>query len=335
MLSRASLPLRVEGMFSLEMVELATLVAVLTLALLIDLTLGEPPEKIHLTVWIGTLVEFLRARMKSKGLNIEKLNGILLASFVVGLFAISGYFTLLIIRQYIGLVVYVIAAAFFLKQTFAIKSMEHHTVPIATAIEKRDIEIARGLLQHIVRRDTKNLSEQQVISGAVESIAEGTVDGITSVIFYFVLAGVPSAIAFRAISTLDSMVGYKDQEYANLGWFSARLDTIANYIPARLTALLMVLAAWLSGESWKNAYRILSRDKGKTDSLNAGWSMSTMAGALGVQLEKPNCYMLGDANEELTPRHITRALRIMKLTVILFIAFIAIPILFAITLACR
>jgi len=319
-------------MFSLEMVELATLVAVLTLALLIDLTLGEPPEKIHLTVWIGTLVEFLRHGMKNKGSNIEKLNGILLASFVVGVFATSVYFMLLMVRQHIGLVVYAITAAFFLKQTFAIKSMEHHTVPIATAFEKDDIEIARGLLQHIVRRDTRNLSEQQVISGAVESIAEGTVDGITSAFFYFALFGVSGALAFRVINTLDSMIGYKDQEHVNIGWFSARLDTVANYIPARLTAFLMVIAAWLLRENWKEAWRILHRDKNKTESMNAGWPMSTMAGALGVQLEKPSCYTLGDANEELSPRHITGALRIMRLTVILFIAFIAVPLLFAITL---
>ncbi|MBS7643420.1 cobalamin biosynthesis protein [Candidatus Bathyarchaeota archaeon] len=319
-------------MFSPKLVELATLVAVLTLALLIDLALGEPPKKIHLTVWIGTLIEFLKPKLRNKSSNIEKLNGILLALTVVGFFAISSYFTLLILRQYIGRIAYVVVAAFFLKQTFAIRSMEHHAVPIATALEDGDIKTARGLLQHLVRRGTWNLNEQQVISGAVESIAEGTVDGVTSAIFYFALAGIPGAIAFRAINTLDSIVGYKDPEHAYLGWFSARLDTIANFIPARLTALLMVLAAWLSGESWRNARRILSRDKGKTDSLNAGWPMSTMAGALNVQLEKLNCYTLGDANEELTARHIARALRIMKLTIILFIAFIVIPILFAITL---
>lgn len=321
-------------MFPLKIIELATLVAVLTLALLIDLALGEPPEKIHLTVWIGTLIEIMEPKMKDGGPNIEKLKGILLALIIVGFFAIFSYFTLFIVRQYTGLIAYVVAAAFFLKQTFAIRSMEHHVVPIITALEKGDIQTARGLLQHIVRRDTLTLNGQQVISGAIESIAEGTVDGITSAFFYFALAGVPGAIVFRAINTLDSMVGYKDPKYANFGWFSARLDTIANYIPARLTALLMVLAAWLSGENWRNARRILSRDKGKTDSLNAGWPMSTMAGALGVQLEKPNCYTLGDVKEELTPRHITRALRIMKLTAILFITFIVIPILSVITL-CR
>jgi adenosylcobinamide-phosphate synthase len=120
------------------------------------------------------------------------------------------------------------------------------------------------------------------------------------------------------------MVGYKDPQHINIGWFSARLDSLANYIPARLTAILMVLAAWLSHENWKSAWKILRRDKNKTESVNAGWPMSTMAGALTVQLEKTGSYVLGEKNEILSPEHVPRALHIMKLTAFLFVIVVVI-----------
>jgi adenosylcobinamide-phosphate synthase len=122
------------------------------------------------------------------------------------------------------------------------------------------------------------------------------------------------------------MVGYKDQEHMNIGWFSAKIDTIANYIPARLTAILMVVATALLRENWRESWRILQRDKTKTNSLNAGWTMSAMAGALGVQLEKSGHYALGDKGD-ISPAHIRRALRIMELTAVLFGAVVVFPVL--------
>jgi adenosylcobinamide-phosphate synthase len=322
-------------MFPTDLFSLIDLLLILSLAVLIDLTLGEPPNWLHPTVWMGRLILYLKNKIRSKNARIEKMNGTLMALSIIILFSVPIYFILFLVREYLGQIAYIITSAFLLKLTFAIRCMEQYTLPIAKSVETGDIERARKLLSHIVRRDPTKLGSQHVISAAVESIAEGTVDGITSAFFYFSLFGVPGAVAFRVINTLDSMVGYKDTEHVNIGWFSARLDSLANYVPARLTALLMVLAAWLSRENWKSAWKILCRDKNKTESVNAGWSMSTMAGALGVRLEKLKCYTLGDADEELSPRHIAQALRIMKLTVILFIAFIAVPILFAIILACR
>jgi adenosylcobinamide-phosphate synthase len=115
------------------------------------------------------------------------------------------------------------------------------------------------------------------------------------------------------------MVGYKDFEHVNIGWFSAKMDTIANYIPARLTAFLMIIATWMLQKNWKKAWKMLSSDKGKTESLNAGWPMATMAGALNIRLEKPNFYILGDeSSNDPMPNHIHQALQIMKLTTILF-----------------
>jgi adenosylcobinamide-phosphate synthase len=230
-----------------------------------------------------------------------------------------------IVQEFFGPIIYIVIATLLLKPTFAVKCMEQYTLPIACAIERGDIETARRLLSNIVRRDPKKLNTQQIISATVESIAESTVDGVTSPLFYYALLGVPGAISFRAINTLDSMVGYKDPEHIKIGWFSARLDDLANYIPARLTAILMVAAAWLLSEDWKNSWKILRRDCRKTESPNAGWSMSAMAGALNVRLEKPGHYILGDEIFALSPKHIIRAMKIMKLTVILFTVLVTAP----------
>jgi adenosylcobinamide-phosphate synthase len=299
-----------------------TFLTILAIALLIDLAFGEPPEKVHPTVWMGKVIASLKSRIKSKSPRIERLNGVLLGLFTIALFTIPAHLMLFLIQQYFGLIAYIIVASLLLKPTFAVKCMEKHTHPIARNIEQGDIEQARRLLSYIVRRDPKKLNTQQIISATVESIAEGTVDGITSPLFYYALFGVPGAISFRVINTLDSMVGYKDPEHINIGWFSARVDDLANYIPARLTALLMVIAAWLLDEDWKDSWRILRRDSHKTESPNAGWSMSAMAGALNVKLEKPGHYVLGDDVTALSPKHILRAIKIMKLTVFLFVILV-------------
>ncbi|MEM3061718.1 MAG: adenosylcobinamide-phosphate synthase CbiB, partial [Candidatus Bathyarchaeia archaeon] len=184
----------------------------------------------------------------------------------------------------------------------------------------------RRLLKKIVRRDVEGLNEELIISATVESIAEGTVDGVTSSLFYFAIFGLPGSMAYRAINTLDSVVGYKDPENLNLGWFSAKLDTLANYIPARITALLMIVAAWLIKEDWRKSILILKRDRSKTESLNAGWPISAIAGVLDVKLEKLGHYALGDSNSTLNWECINRALKIMKISVALFLIFITVPI---------
>ena len=199
-------------------------------------------------------------------------------------------------------------------------------MPIAKALESGDVDGGKRWLHFIVRRDPATLDERLVVSAAVESIAESTTDGVTSSLFFFALFGVPGAFAFRVVNTLDSMVGYRDAANVNIGWFSAKLDTILNYFPARLTGTLMVLASMLLGERWRDSWRIMLRDRRNMVSINAGWTIGAMAGALGVMLEKVGVYKLGDEGS-LTPTHIKRALRIMTLTVILFSITVVMPIL--------
>lgn len=301
-------------------------ILVLVLALIFDLVFGEPPEKLHPTVWIGKTIEFLKPRFKGSSPKVEKIKGIMLGSIVMIVFALIVYVALSLLREYLILIIYIIFAGFLLKTTFAIKCMDELSRPIGIAMKEGKMEDAKNMLRRIVRRDPTKFDDQKIISATVECIAESTVDGITSPLFYYSILGLPLATAYRATNTLDSNIGYKDKEHVNMGWFSARMDTLANYIPARITAFLMVLSAWLLRENWRRSWEILKRDKNKTESPNAGWTMSAMAGAFDVQLEKPGFYILGDSVNPLNPDHIPRAIRIMRLTTFLFIMIIVLPI---------
>ena len=303
-------------------------VIILILALIIDLIFGEPPEIFHPTVWMGKTAEFLKSKLKSKSLKTEKINGIVLGLTIILTFALSAYLILNFMKYYanLNIILYILLASFLLKTAFSMKCMGQLSIPIGESIEEGKMEEAKNRLRRIVRRDPTNFDDQKILSATVECVIESTVDGITSPLFYYSIFGVPLAIAYRAINTLDSTVGYKDTEHVNIGWFSAKMDDIANYLPARITSILMILSAWLLNEDWRGAWKILKRDRGKTESPNAGWTMSTAAGIFNVQFEKPGYYILGDRVNLLTSQHILRALRIMKLTTLLFMMIVVLPI---------
>ena len=315
-------------MFQLDLSFLVESVLIFALAFLIDVVFGEIPDRAHPTVWMGKVIAYLKPRIRNVNSKVEKANGVLLCVGVIALFAVPAVFLLWLLRQIPGWgwLLYIVVAALLLKTTIAVRCMRNYTVPIAEALKKRDFEEARRWLPYIVRRDPNKLDERHIISAAVESIAESTTDGITSPFFFFALFGVPGAFAFRVINTLDSMVGYKDKDNINIGWFSAKMDTITNYVPARLTAVLIVVSAGLLGADGRNSWRILMRDKNKTASPNAGWTISAMAGALNTQLEKKGYYALGDG-EEISPDDIWKALRIMELTSVLFGVVVVFPVL--------
>jgi adenosylcobinamide-phosphate synthase len=317
-------------MLPFDLTFLADSVLIFVLAFLIDVVFGEIPDHAHPTVWMGSIVAYLKPKMKNSSPRLEKVYGVFLCVGLILLFAVPSFLILWAVRQIpmAGWIIYVVVAAVMLKTTFALKCMRHYTYPIEKALKANDLEEAKKWLRFIVRRDPNKLDERHMISAAVESIAESTTDGVTSPLFFFAIFGVPGAFAFRVINTLDSMVGYKDPVHVNIGWFSAKMDTISNYIPARLTAVFMVAASGLTGKNWKNSWRILIRDKNKTASPNAGWTISAMAGALNTQLEKEGHYALGDG-ETILPDDITNAWRIMGATVVLFGLVVVLPILAA------
>jgi adenosylcobinamide-phosphate synthase len=319
-------------MFQIDYTLFSYTILIFTLAVLIDVILGEIPDKIHPTVGIGKIINYLRPKLKNKNAKIEKINGTLLLITVALLTAIPAFLILWIIRAHlnsipylIGPITYIIIGAILFKATFAIKCMIHYTTPIAKALKNNDIEAARKYLPYIVRRDPNSLNEKQIISATVESIAESTTDGITGPFFFFAFFGITGAFIYRVINTLDSMVAYKTPKLRNIGWFTAKMDTAANYIPSRLTSLLMVISAGFVGKNAKESWRILKRDKNNTASPNAGYTIGAMAGALKTQLAKPGYYALGDEGP-LTPEDIFKALRIMEVTTVLFGLIIAIPI---------
>jgi adenosylcobinamide-phosphate synthase len=313
-------------MFSLDFSLFVDSALIFLLAFVIDAVFGEYPDRFHPTIGIGKVIAYFKPKLKNANAKIEKANGVLLAVSVMLLVSVPVFLLLFWLRQSFGSIPYIIVGAVLLKATFAVKGMGHYTKPIASALKKNDLAEARKWLPFIVRRDPNTLNERQIISAAVESIAESTTDGITAPFFYFALFGVPGAFAYRVVNTLDSMVGYKNVENKNIGWFSANLDTIANYAPARLTAYLMVVASFLLRENWRESWRILQRDKGKTASINAGWTISAIAGALNIQLEKQGYYVLGD-DHGISPEHITKALRVMALTAVLFGLVVVLPVL--------
>jgi adenosylcobinamide-phosphate synthase len=309
----------------------ASLIAfiVLFLGIAIDLIIGDPspwrPQslyyRLHPTVWMGKLTEALQPYFKNPNPKIEKLYGVFLALIIIAVFTVPVFLGLRYIFILLGIIVYVLAAALILKFTICIKLETDGAKSVAKAIEAGDLTEAKKYA-HFSRRDPRELTGSQIASAVIESMVENLTDFKLSPILYYAFFGIPGAIAFRAINTLDGMVGFKDPEHINIGWFSATLDTLINYIPARLTTVLMVAASAILGENYKNAWKIANRDHAKVPSRNHGWQMAAIAGALNVQLEKPDHYVIGDQTEPLTPNKIICALKIRNVAIILCILMI-------------
>jgi adenosylcobinamide-phosphate synthase len=299
-------------------------------ALALDLIIGDPKNKFHPTVWIGSLIAKLTPYAKSSSKNLEKLGGtfiILISSgIVLSLMILLDIGIDLITLDYLSIIISVIVGGILLKTTIAIKGMEKYALAVSKSIEQDDIFSARDNLSMIVKRNTKNLDKNHVISGVLESISENTVDGITGPLFYFAIFGLPGAFVYRVINTADSMIGYKTNIFKNIGWFGANCDKILNYIPSRLTGFLIIISAMILGHDWKKSYKIMIRDGNKTESPNAGYPMAATAGALGVKFEKIDHYSLGDGSISLTKDHIKSAISIMKITSIMFCGIIIVPI---------
>lgn len=161
---------------------------------------------------------------------------------------------------------------------------------VRRALLERDEPSARTRLAGIVGRDTAHLSREEIVRATVETVAENTSDGIVAPLFYLLIGGAPLAMTYKAVNTLDSMVGYRDDRYANFGWASARLDDLANYLPARITGILLAAAAFCTGKDWKNALLTMLHDGRRHASLNSGYPEAAAAGALRVQLGGTNYY---------------------------------------------
>lgn len=308
---------------------IAVALIMLILAVLLAFLFGDPspnyPErlafKLHPTVLMGNLTKKIEHAFKNPNPRIEKFLGVLLGLTVIAAFTVPVFFALWVIYTfipfYLNLIIYAVIGVILLKMTLCIKLETDWAKAAAKAIDASNVEEAKKYA-HFSRRDSTNLNSSQMGSAVIESMSENLIDFKLSPMMAFALFGVSGAIAFRAINTLDGMVGFKTKAYINTGWFSANLDNAVNFIPTRLTSLLMIVAAAILGMDAKNAWRIARRDHKKTPSRNHGWPMAAVAGALRIQLEKPGQYMLGDAQEPVTGEKILGALRIRDVTIALW-----------------
>ncbi len=287
---------------------------ILAVALAIDLALGEPPRPIHPVVWMGKLTSFLERGGTGQARLAQFVYGMGMSLCLMGLFAAVAYFVLFYLKS-LSFVAYVIIGAALLKSTFSLKELRRVALSIKELLLSEKLDEARCELRSLVSRDTQDLPKPLLVSATVESVAENTCDSIVAPLFYFLLFGVPGAVAYRVVNTLDAMIGYHGK-YEYLGKFASKLDDVLNFIPARLTALLLVLASFLSGRGIRASWQVALSEHSKTESPNAGWTMAAAAGALNVQLEKVGHYKLGRADAPLTPETIDAALKLMLISML-------------------
>ena len=293
--------------------------AALIAGYLLDLLLGDPEWLYHPVRLIGKLITFLEKRLRARGGNLRRSAVILTAvtvlttmgaaALVLGLLALWGrvpLFVGMVLLDWMGI---------------AVTCMAKEARDVRKALEK-GLPDARKQVARIVGRDTGKLNGEEIVKATVETVAENTTDGVISPLFWALLGGPVLMWGFKAANTLDSMVGYMDEKYRDIGWSSAKLDDLMNYIPARLTALLMVCAAFLTGLDGRNAFRIVRRDHANHNSPNCAWSEAAAAGALHIQLggtheyfgkpvEKPT---IGDPDRPAEREDIRKANRLLYVT---------------------
>ena len=307
------------------------IISTLVFAIVFDIIIGELPSKIHPVVIIGKIINFftdlfIKIRNKISGLLL------FLSTTIVSTVILFVLFSVINLNFYLMFIVY----GLLLSSTFSIKILLSSANDISNDL-KEGIEKARKSVSYLVSRNTNDLSEKLIVSATIESLTENITDSYISPIFYFTII---SAIAllfadnvntfllvfiilwipflFRISNTLDAMVGYENNKLKYIGYFSAKVDDILNYIPARIAGFLIVVSAFILKLDWKNSYKIMLRDARKCPSPNSGFTMASTAGALNIQLVKKDTYILGDNTVEIDVLHISKAVKLSKFTILLF-----------------
>jgi adenosylcobinamide-phosphate synthase len=306
----------------------------IALALLIDRLLGDPPNRFHPVAYMGQAIGTL-ARCSPGGRHLPSITSVGefvpvtvedRARFVYGAaLVLTGALAAFLVGRAWDRLARSLPAplswlmeAFLFELLFSLRGLTRAAGEVRQALGAGHLDEARRLLSwHLVSRNTDRLSPAQVAGAAIESVAENASDGIVAPMFYYAVGGLPAALAYRFISTCDAMLGYRDPLHEWLGKASARLDDLANLAPARLTALLIILAAWLRGGDAGGAWHSWRRDARLTASPNAGHPMSAMAGALGVELEKVDHYRLGAGHRPPTSDDIGRAARLVSVSAVM------------------
>lgn len=311
------------------------------IAYVLDLVFGDPYWFPHPVRFIGWMIsrseKLLRRFIKGESGNTagkERRAGIILAAFVV----ISNFlivYLILLAAASISTVLFHVLNIYFIYSSFAARCMGDEATKVYRVLEKGDIHQSRKQLAMLVGRETDRLDENEIIRGVVETTAENTVDGVISPIIYSIIGsvfglGAPLVYAFKAVSTLDSMVGYMNDRYINFGRASAKLDDAANYIPARLSGILIPAAAFLCGRNFFKSFSIMRRDRRNHKSPNCAYPEAAVAGALGIRIGGTNVYFgqvvekptIGDPDKPLEIRDITGTVRIMYIASLLTLVLV-------------
>jgi adenosylcobinamide-phosphate synthase len=289
---------------------------ILSIAILLD-TLGDPPNRWHPVGWMGSAIGALQRRASASGTGRQLAYGGLIAFGGVSIVAGIGWVLTGLISSLPRPLKW-LAGGVIVKMMFSLRGLADAANDVYQALSRGDLIEARRLVSwHLVSRDTSTLGEPQLAAATVESVAENTSDGVIAPLFYFIVWGLPGILAYRFANTADAMLGYRDAAREWLGKIPARLDDVMNLVPARLTALLLVAAAVLTGEDARRALAVWRRDRDKTASPNAGHPMSAAAGALGIELEKDGHYILGIGGRTPAAGDIKRAVHLMQVAALI------------------
>lgn len=316
--------------------EMISVLAPVPFAYAIDLLVGDPQSITHPVIYIGHMIAKLEQLLYDAKLSERtlKLRGAVVVTLTVGAAYILTWTLLVLLGQMHSLLAW-LAAIWLISTTIAQTGLARAAFPIAQALDRQDLKQARQLTGQIVGRDTEQLDGHELVRATVETVAENTIDGVTAPLFYAFVGGAPLAMAYRAVNTLDSMLGYKNERYVDFGWAAARFDDLINVLPARLTALVLPLAVRLCGLNVSGAIGIMRRDAKKHPSPNSGFMEAGFAGAMDITLGGENFYQgkaslrarMGNVRCPLHSGHIRTAVRLMQVVsglffVVLFSIFV-------------
>lgn len=308
-----------------------TEVFILLSAIILDFLFGDPYNIPHPIIYIGKLISYVEERIRKSNTDLKK-GGALLLILVLSIVFIS-ISLILLIANIIHPIFKTLITIYLLYTSLAAKCLKDEGIKIYKVLKEKDIKKARLLISYLVGRDTEKLEEDEITRATIETIAENTIDGVLAPIFYIFigfLLGMPVQFVFiyKAINTLDSMVGYINEKYKDIGYFSAKVDDLVNFIPARIGAVFMILGGFKY--DMKNGFKILIRDRLNHKSPNAAYPESAVAGLLNIQIGGENIYFgekiykptIGDKNRKIIIEDIKRTINIMYISEILFVVFI-------------
>ena len=303
------------------------IISIMIISIVIDVVFGELPGRIHPVVIIGSLINFF----KNLFINIKgRISGLFLIAGVVIVSMIILYL-IYVVCSY-NVIVSIIVFSVLLSSTYSIKMLLQTAIDVEDDLNE-DIDKARKSVSYLVSRNTEELTESFIVSAVIESLTENITDSYVAPVFYYFIFGlimlhVPMnnpiynllmvPFVYRIFNTMDAMVGYETDELKDIGFFPAKIDDILNYIPSRIAGIFVVISSAILSFDWKNSYRIMRRDARNCPSPNSGYTMASTAGALNIQLIKKDTYILGDNNKDIIADDISKAVKLSKLTIVLF-----------------